>query len=332
MEQKSPDKITGLKCWVDASDRATINNGTVTQGQNVFKIVDKASGLIFRNGYGSDGPTYSVNQINGKGAITFNYYTTPNSIQAKGLWASNATTFASGTYSLYVVNFPYLNRQRNTDGAGNISQQNLWLFSIINNLPSSTLTAYSPHRYLVYRSIGSGQTNSNPVFREDSDLTTTGGVNTVQFDKILITDTDVSNSLPPSDPRFIYGKTNIIGVRNSDNVKRFTFLRKDYMSDENFQTQTISKFSVSPQQGFVPTSGGPWATIGAVLPNANTRIVEGVPGPISTEYILNGVSPTITTNVYAFEGYFCELLYWDRLLSRSESNAVEAYLKKKWIG
>ena len=47
---KNPSKIPGLKIWIDAADTSTINNGTVQNGQNVFKIVDKSSGYVFRNG------------------------------------------------------------------------------------------------------------------------------------------------------------------------------------------------------------------------------------------------------------------------------------------
>jgi hypothetical protein len=35
-------------------------------------------------------------------------------------------------------------------------------------------------------------------------------------------------------------------------------------------------------------------------------------------------------NVYAFEGHFCEFLFWDRVLTDPEANSVESYLKKKW--
>ena len=199
----NPSKIPGLKIWIDAADINTVNNGTVQNNQNVFKIVDKVGGLVFRNGYGVEGPTYSVGVVNGKNAITFNYYTIPNSIHAKGLWAGNVTPMATGTYSLYCTSFPYDNRQRNTNGAGISSPSNLWIFTLINNLPIAlpiTPPTYQPHRGLFFKAPGqtNGLTNSPPNFQEDTDFVSTGSNTTTLFDKVH-TLTPGINLLPQSD-------------------------------------------------------------------------------------------------------------------------------------
>jgi hypothetical protein len=326
----SPSKIPGLKIWIDAADDSTVNNGRVTNGQNVFKIVDKSSGYVFRNGYGVNGPSYSVGIINGKNAITFNYYTSSdiNSILTKGLWAGNVTPMASGTYSLYFVSFPYDNRQRNTNGSGTPSQQVCWLFSLTNLLTDGSkeaLNNYEPNKSYVFFSPGpTGLTNSFPLYKEETDFTfpSTSRV----WDK-LNQSLPNNNSLDKSDKRYIYGKTNIIGVRASDNLKRLTIIRENYVSDENFQSRIASGLSRTPNQGFTPLGGGPWLTIGGLLPNSNNRIVDGVAGPLLAD------TPLIsTTNASPFEGHFCEFLFWDRVLERSEANSVESYLKRKWTG
>ena len=329
----NPNNIPGLTLWVDAADDSTVNNGRVTNGQNVFKIVDKASGITFRNGYGVDGPSYSVGTVNGKNVITFNYYTSPNSILVKGLWADNVTTMATGTYSLYCVSFPYDNRQRNTNGAGTPLPQNLWLLSLVNNLPTS-VGGYQPNRVILFRTSGGlGVTNSAPQFQEDTDFTFTS--TTTLYDRSNQTTPGI-NSIPKSDPRYIYGKTNVIGVRASDGVKRFTNIRRDYISNESFQPGwtkiagaelDLSRKSRTPPQGFTPAVGGPWLTIGSIFPNPTTTNVEGVAGPMS-DFILNAAT---TSNVYGFEGHFCEFLFFNRVLTDSESNSVEKYLTKKWI-
>jgi len=216
--RSNPDNIPGLTIWVDASDISTVNNGQVTNGQNVFKIVDKASGIVFRNGYGNFGPTYSIGVVNEKNAISFNYYlsSTIDSLQAKGLWASDVTTMATGTYSLYCVSFPYDNRQRNTDGAGILATQQLHLISLINNLPTISLN-YSPHRRLTFQSIGNATPNQSMIYREDTDFIFPGGSDSgsALFDKVNQFAAD-NNTILPSNNRYIYGKTNIIGVRTND--------------------------------------------------------------------------------------------------------------------
>jgi hypothetical protein len=50
---------------------------------------------------------------------------------------------------------------------------------------------------------------------------------------------------------------------------------------------------------------------------------------MTTDFTLNASG---LFSVYAFEGHFCEFLFWDRVLTDPESNSVEQYLKKKWIG
>jgi len=337
---KNPSKIPGLKIWLDAADISTVNNGTVQNSQNVFKIVDKSSGYVFRNGYGVNGPSYSVGVVNGKNAITFNYYTIAdiNSVQSKGLWAAGVTPMASGTYSLYCVAFPYDNRQRNANGAGVASSQQIHFLGLVNELPTSIPTGYSLPRNLVFTTPGTGATNSSPIYRED--INNTSPTFGTQFDKVNTSNPN-NNSLPPSDPKYVYGKANIIGVRARSGAKKFTIIRNNYISNENFQRRTSfsgtfsvaeALGSVGESAGFTPIPGGPWLTIGAIIPNSSSTSVEGVAGPISATLSLNGTTPIVTNSVYAFEGHFCELLFFDRVLSNSEANSIESYLKDKWIG
>jgi len=335
----NPKNISGLTLWLDAADDSTVNNGRVTNGQNVFKIVDKASGYVFRNGYGVSGPSYSFGVVNGKNAITFNYYTSPDTILAKGLWAGGLTPMTSGTYSLYCVSFPYDDRQRNQRGDGTFIYQSLWLLSLANSLPTSLPTSgdtYIPHRSLFFRSIGNSTPNQPSLFGEDISgqvgvYGATGLGNTSLFDRVNQLTPGVQ-SLPQSDSKYVFGKTNIVGVRASDGAKKLTVIRTNYISNESFAFNSTNRFVRSPPQGFPPnpaSGGGPWLTIGAILPNPLSRSVEGIPGPMPNELVL--ISPD-NFNVWAFEGHFCEFLFFDRVLERSEANSIEEYLTKKWIG
>jgi len=38
------------------------------------------------------------------------------------------------------------------------------------------------------------------------------------------------------------------------------------------------------------------------------------------------------SRAYPLEGYFCEMLYYNRYLTNAEINALEIYVRKKWIG
>jgi len=345
----NPKKIPGLTLWVDAADDSTVNNGRVTNGQNVFKIVDKVGGLTFRNGYGSAGPSYSVGVVNGKNAITFNYYTQSliDSIQAKGLWAGNVTTMASATYSLYSVSFPYDIRQRTTDGGGSFSTQRLYLLSLINNLAPTGLNSYSPNLQINFFGPGppaSPLNNLSAFITEDNDFIQTTG-NARMVDRSTSFSGYLNSSL--SDTKYVYGKANVMGLRMRTNsttgpgsgMRKLTVMRKDHNYKNNFQLRlnvTTQGGVTGSYGGFIPASGGPWLTIGGIVPNASTRVVEGVFGPIPTEYPMGvGIvlgQLTTASNVWPFEGHFCELLYFNRALSDSESNSVEQYLKKKWAG
>jgi hypothetical protein len=57
---KSPDKIPGLKVWLDAADPSTINNGLFTANNTlVERWVDKASGFVFTSGTGTLGNSFN---------------------------------------------------------------------------------------------------------------------------------------------------------------------------------------------------------------------------------------------------------------------------------
>lgn len=67
-------KIKNLTLWWDAADPSTINDGKVVPNQNVYKIVDKVSGVTLTNGSGVLGPTYAIGAVNGYNAIHMPYY------------------------------------------------------------------------------------------------------------------------------------------------------------------------------------------------------------------------------------------------------------------
>jgi hypothetical protein len=109
-----PNKIPGLRLWMDAADMSTINEGNPSEGTIVYKWVDKSgSGVKFRNPYSSSnlGPTYSFNRFNGKNVISQNLEMAQYNISifCTTLWA-DVPQMDRSTYSFYYVHVPLANK------------------------------------------------------------------------------------------------------------------------------------------------------------------------------------------------------------------------------
>jgi hypothetical protein len=92
-------------------------------------------------------------------------------------------------------------------------------------------------------------------------------------------------------------------------MKKNTIIRRDYTSTDNFLPRNNRRTSN------VVDVTNPIMCLGSYWPGRS-----GLGITVSSEYL----------NLPPFEGYFCEFLYFDRVLTDKETKIVEAYLKEKW--
>jgi hypothetical protein len=199
----------------------------------------------------------------------------------------------------------------------------MWAFTIWNGDIIPTITSTSsllstyPDRGL--KMIGMGNNtiwtwgNIKPVsFNQNGDITYHETLN-----NSLTSSTSVSDTHPQyrrfnkKGEYYQYGKTHISALRSSQNVKKYKIVRKDYTLDDNFLPRKTLNTSD------VITVNNPTMVIGSYWPG---RDGVGIT-----------VSRTVDDFLSPFEGYFCEFLFFDRVLSDVESNVIENYLKDKWI-
>jgi len=371
---KSPNSIPGLKVWLDASDANTINNGReISNGSIVQKWVDKAGGYVFRSGTGTlgnsygflgangtfkvRGPSYSIGVVNGKNAITFNYYTgggvgsgtggpdTEDNISFRRLACGPITPVGSSTYSMYVVFLPKENREQKSIfnlGAYTGQAQAQYVMTVMdstraNNGGVGLLSGY-PAGYSE-RMLYMTSTNSVPgnFFRNgtigylnaSNETTVINGTTPTIGTYLSLQGQDQPTAgLVTSGKDYQYGKVNVYGMRFNNLMKKLTVMRNGYVRIDNFITRATwsgGDRRTSPS----PSIANPVMTIGAITPgyDLGKNGLRGI-GDDGT----NGTPTSHFTNQQPFEGYFCEFLFWDRVLSDSESNSIELYLRKKWIG
>jgi hypothetical protein len=381
---KSPNNITGLKVWLDASDADTINDGRdISNGSTVQKWVDKVGGYVFRSGTGTlgnsyntltsngifkvRGPSYSVGVVNGKNAITFNYYTgggvgsgagtanTEDNISFRRLACGSITPIGSATYSMYVVFLPKENREQKSQTGTGGAAQSQYIMTVMdasrsNAAGTGPLSGYpgpgssaNPAGYcerMLYMTSTSSVAGN--AYRNGTIAYTNGSNETIIINSVqpsigtyLSNQTQEPSGLyETSGKNYQYGKVNVFGIRHSNSIKRFSVVRDGYTRKDNFVPPTIVS-------GALNTANNPWAGRDRRI-SPSPRIANPIVtiGAVAPGYDLGKTSTRgtdddgtgIRTNQSPFEGYFCELLFWDRILTESESNSVELYLRKKWIG
>ena len=181
----SPNSVSGLNLWFDASDLTTINDGKVSNNNNVYKFVDKVSGVVLRNGSGANGPIYKMRSIKDRHSILFDWYTTTLDNGLKGLTGSNITQLNSATSSLFVVFKPTTKIHQ----SGSIGNQ-----SYVVSIWDQTSIDVNSRRGLPIRSISLGDEGSATIDQKTSgavrfteavptasNLFATGYVNTNTF-------------------------------------------------------------------------------------------------------------------------------------------------------
>lgn len=305
---KSPEKIPGLKLWWDASDASTVNNGKAIDNQNVFRFVDKVGGFSLTNNRGLLGPKYWFGAVNEKNVISFEYNEV-DSISYKRLAGENIKPLESGTYSLFCVHYPNDRRFE--------PSRRMWIMSIFNKLSMET-KRYTDLPFEANRGISVGAYTTNRNLRIEFVESLNNSTPTTQF-------RDNSTDLflgATAGVNYQYGKVNISIMRSRQNVKKYSIIRSGSALEDNFVPRT------SLQTSQIVTTVEPVLTIGAWWPDgANSNNNPFPKTLISQQYSTS----TDNGGWFPYEGYFCELLFWDRLLTDSESNSIKDYLIQKWV-
>ena len=316
----NPSKITGLKIWLDAADTSTINNGKVVDNGNVFSFRDKVSNIELTNSQGVNGPSYSIGAVNGRNAISIPYYTDATDVGLKSLSAINVNVLQGFTFSMFCVYKPTTTTQVNDNG------NQKYVVTIYSNTRWTGLT--SPGGFAnraIYTGDEGGVPNAtrrlNPSGRyieADSNVALGSGWLTYVTYGEHVPSRALNGPTPTS-----LNKTCLTQVRIQSGLKKMAFSFSGYDFIDDFQSSRIYNTggSAGINRGLV--NAGPVRDVG---PNAT--LIIGSPWP-STPH-----SPSIrgkTEKLFPLEGFFCEFLYYNRYLSDSESNSVEAYLKEKWM-
>jgi hypothetical protein len=327
---KSPKNIPGLALWLDASDVDTINNGRVSNGSFVNTWVDKAGGYVLTSPQSGGsfiagaGPTYSVNSINGKNSILFSYFNSAvaDNTSYRRLSVANCTPLGVAENTTYIVFFPLDARQQTAASSGTVAQRECVVTvhagSRVTSAPGSTFPdkLWFVNTYNNTTGAGTGRNTMTGYIDAVSPYTSTTfpdptGLRSYLYDAVL--ESDGANKVNLTSGQYYgYGKVNIFGTRYKDGMKKFTILRREFYHSENFRPK-YGRYT-----NLAITVASPVLTIGAGWPGYGTG------GSINTVRDLGNGQP--------FEGYFCEMLVFTRVLTNGEANAVESYLKKKWIG
>jgi hypothetical protein len=279
----NPDNIPGLALWWDAADFSTVNDGTVTQNQNVYKIVDKVSGVVLTNSQGVNGPTYAIAEVNGNNAIHMPYYATTDmglksltgtttqitSAQKTIVFVHRPTTIlytASAPVTKYALSIWASGR---TPAAG--VQPSIHLLSGSGNNP--------------YSQIGEVQNGTN------NKTINSWNYRSFEYGRNTSEQVDLNT-------------TQIFLGRIKTGISKLNFYQ-----DRGFDTKTDYYVNTSINTG------------AAVLPTSPVKIVIGSYWDTGTRF--SGAHP--------MEGYFCELMIFNRYLTTAEINLIEQYVKMKWI-
>jgi hypothetical protein len=290
---KSPKNIPGLVLWWDAADSTTINDGVVYQNQNVFKFVDKVSGKVLTNFAGANGPTYSYGAVNGKNAIHFPYYTDTNTA-LKSLTNLNIDNIDIESKTIFFVFKPTTNQY---------GSNTRYAFSIWGNgaagggLVEPTISVRS-----------GGGTNPYSEYSESG----AGGLEGIR------------------DIFFRNEKSYRQGLKTSTNPDLDSL--QIVISKTGFNSslfRRISKFVVLQEKGF--DSKLEYYNNDTLLFGNREDFQPAAVYPLSISigsYFYSSL--TKFANAYPLEGYFCEMLYFNRYLEDYEINTIGSYLLRKW--
>lgn len=392
----TPDKVPGLKVWLDANDTSTINDGRhITDGTQVQKWVDKVAGYVLTSGSGTlgnnygnpaangiykqRGPSYSVGRINGKNSILFGYYRGPGLANSPGdantednlsfrrLACNNIPVIGSATYSQFIVFFPASQRLQpgkttelaptveivqNTEIIFSISDSSR-MFTANNGDPLTNYPGSYIERQLILYGIRPLNTTTNEIIgyidganenspeRVQNPSLPIGTFISYHYANTVVDGPSSNREISDVNNRlYQYGKVNIMVNRflgqgpngfPATGLKRTSFFRKD-STDKNLFIYRYFGGAGAP----APLANRDRrATGSARITNPILTFGAAHPGYGMSNnvlrHLIDGGSLNKSLGREPYEGHICEYLFWDRFLTDKEANAVQAYLKKKWI-
>lgn len=315
---KSPDNISGIRLWFDASDSSTINDGIVTNNQNVYKFVDKIGGISLTNPNGPLGPTYAFGAINGRNAISFTYYnsTVATNPHLKRLAAVNVSALSTGTYSMYVAFFP--NDIRQEPSPTSPSSGGVTRCGVVSVIAGSRIGTTPTGGYIdrsLYHTSYRNNTDRNTTIGYFDSVSPWNDFNTFVFDNMAYRQPNSTSLTSGID--YQYGKTSVFGVRFAPGIQKSSFLRSGSSISGNFLPISATGRRVRPSNAVITN---PSLVIGATWVGYT---VNGVPYHTLTTRTAENFSP--------LDGFFCEMIFFDRILTDVEDNTVLNYLVDKWI-
>lgn len=255
-----------------------------------------------------------------------NVYKIVDKINGVGL--TNASGTLGPTYAIGAVNgnnvihMPYY--PDNSSGLKTLSN------SSVSQLSSSNKTIVFVHKptTAIYQS-GPGVTNKYALSIWNS------GRNPPNFPSIRLTSSYLSNPYSGyTECAFDTGGGINTSTLQSSNTKSYEYGILTGQQIDLGSTQIViirtksgdnlAKFNFYQQRGFDIKSGYYSYTVnpGLSATFSNPKIVIGSVWETGTR----------VGNAHPLEGYFCEMMYFNRYLKTSEVNGLEQYLKMKWIG
>lgn len=307
---KTPKLVPGLLMWLDASDQATVNNGRVTNNENVYKFVDKVSGVTLVNNNGVNGPTYKYSTIKGRNIIEFASYntTTFNDISLKSLTASNfLPNFWNKNFATFSMFCVYLPTTQVGTESNIISMWNSGRVDGVNGLSEGGF----PNR-------GIGLSNTNGAGRYIEALAYLANFPYHNEYQGFSENVHVYSGEQPSS----FGKVSVTSVRLQKNLKKIGFLSENSSSledttlaidslnnpnvviiAEDFNTGTLN----SLRWDQVQSGGTGWGLVSAPYNDAGNFTNFSVSTPSSNFVILNSASGSSVGNTSLISPTFSTL-------------------------
>jgi hypothetical protein len=312
---KTPKLVPGLIMWLDASDQATVNNGRVSNNENVYKFIDKVSGTTLVNNNGVNGPTYKYSTIKGRNVIEFASYNTAtfNDISLKALTASNILPFFwnknFGTASMFCVYLP-------TTQVGTESNIiSMWNSGRVDGVPAFPLGGVNEGGF-PNRGIGLSNANGAGRFIEGMPLLTKFPYHN-EYQGFSENVHVYSGDQPSS-----FGNVSITSVRLQKNLKKIGFLSENsssledttlptdsltnpniVISSEDFNNDTLSSLGWNQVQ----SGGTGWGLVTAPYNDPGNFTNFSVSTPSSNFVILNSASGSRVGNTSLISPTFSTL-------------------------
>jgi hypothetical protein len=317
----NPKNIPGLQFWLDASDQSSMNLYKTTIGSysvinsgTTYSGTNSGPGVDWKNG----------TSILGAGALTYSSWSQSSIIsmvdKKSGITLTTATGFGSGTPKYFKYDYNSVNGKNsilfNRFTNGELSLTNTNIPSTFNSLThslyfvfatgyTSSLSIYGTYPLSIYKSGRTASVYPNIGIGINISGTTSYYLN-IETDQTSSTLTPYTAFSFTDDT---YSKSIIFSTRlngtSTPDPARFNLLTAN---------KNIKFF------GLTGTPGSSKSTTGVSIPNARFILGDLWDGTYAT-----------TSNPAPPIGRFCEMLYYNTMLSDTDNDKVVQYLKNKWV-